>query len=118
MSTEDRDHLLAAAAYLDLLDQLVSDTDADDERVIAAAATELASAIDRVGRVTAELRRGVISDGELETIGILRDRLQSVAETASTPAESAALRARLAKESVEFEADVHDLIADIDDENE
>lgn len=119
MTDNDRDNLLAAAAYLDLLDQLLSDTDADDLRVITAAATELSSALDRVRRVSAELRQGVISDGDLDTVGILRDRLLIAADSATTtPAEAAALRARLEKVAGEFEADVHDLIADIDDENE
>ena len=118
MGHDDRDNLLAAAAYLDLLDQLLTDTDADDERVLAAASVELGSALDRVARVNAELRRGVISDGELDTLGVLRDRLLNVADTAATsPTDAAALRARLEKAAGEFEADVHDLIADIDDDN-
>jgi hypothetical protein len=119
MSQNDHDHLLAAAAYLELLDQLLSDADADDQSVIAASAVELGSALDRVLSVSGELRRGVISDGELGAVGTLRDRLQSVADTTSaSPTELAALRARLTQAAVEFEADVHDLIADIEDENE
>jgi len=118
-----RELLVAAVGHLDQLDRHLHEPDADDLSVFVAAETELTAALSLVGAVDAELRRGVISDGDLDTVEILRRRLaETLGDAPTTGADSVlefpALRARLVSVAGEFEADVYDLIADIDDENE
>ncbi|GAA3890192.1 hypothetical protein GCM10022381_35100 [Leifsonia kafniensis] len=120
---EARELLVAAVGHLDQLDRHLHDSDADDLSLFVAAETELTAALSLVGSVDAELRRGVISDGDLETVEILRRRLaETLGDAPATATDNAldlpALRARLVSVAGEFEADVFDLIADIDDENE
>lgn len=117
MTGTDRASLVVAAGHLDRIDSILGQADGDDRAVLVAVEPELAAALDAVAQVTAEVRRSVIDDGDLLELGRLRDRIggPDAAAEASGNAASRALRSTLATAIIEFEADVHDLIADIDD---